>query len=469
MAVHRSEEALNCCLQSIHRQKVPDYQIIIGGVNRPTTDSITYLFRTEWLKGASMPLSEIQNEFCKRALKDFVVLMDANIELDSEWFANIRTMDGFDLIGSQMLDVNHTRVVDWFYPYSFYGEKLTLPLDYNEWVPTACISSSLMVIRRSLWEDIEFDENLLGEEENIDFCLRALDFGYKIAACPKARAILHHGKDATHEPKYKNFDAHLKFMDKTNTLRLNAQHAFEHRDYQKAIDLYPELLNGLPGDFESWSRLGWSYYFMHHFKEAIKAFDHGLKLNSNWHDALRGRGWAYYQTQNYNAAIADFDKALENLTPDNPQHLMQETLRGRAWAYYQTNLFDKAILNFTHALEYTDKEAKGVSQEIFRGRGWSFLKSLDFHAASRDFNSAIETIDPDDKILLKDASEGLNLATQACEADTSPALNFVRPEVPTLPTNPRETHPTNVSFEDKQGGVRKWAASVKNCLKRILK
>ena len=207
MAAHRSQEALARCIQSIQKQNISDYEIMVGGVNLESTEQIAYLYRVEWERDLPILVGEIQNEFCKRAVKDFIVLIDANVELSKTWYSEIKQADCFDVIGSALSNTDGKRVIDWAILDEVNGQHFPVALRYDEWTKRAFVSGSLMVIRRRIWDEIEFEENMnMHQFEDADFCHRAAETGFRLGVWPDAKAIYHTGQKSKAERPFLTFD-----------------------------------------------------------------------------------------------------------------------------------------------------------------------------------------------------------------------------------------------------------------------
>lgn len=270
MAAHRSMESFQRCVDSIKRQNLQDYEILVGGINfEGTEEDKTYLFRAEWLDREHFPISEIQNEFCKRATKEFIVLIDANVELSNTWFQSIQKADCFDVIATRIVNEKNERIIDWGYTSSLQPD-LPLPLEYDEWVPYAFVSGTLMTVRRTVWDHVEFDENLFwGQNEDVNFCKRASETGFRLGAWPEAIAI-YHASDFNRP--FVVFDEPIKRANQMTALTHEAQTAFKEQRFDKAVKLYEKILDSKSDVATLWSELGWSLYFCNKYADAKKSF-----------------------------------------------------------------------------------------------------------------------------------------------------------------------------------------------------
>lgn len=202
MAVRRRDEAVNRLIASIRKQGVPEFEIFVAGRNQAPADGTTYFYRSEWPQGPSIPWSEIQNEFCKRATKDYIVLLDADIELTPDWYSSVRTCNAYDIFGSQLTNRKGKRAMDWAHPQQGNEKAATCLLDYDEWAPKAFVSGALMLIRRGVWQHVEFDEEVGAcGGEDMNFCHRASAMGFRIGICPKAIAIHHAARGSESLPQ----------------------------------------------------------------------------------------------------------------------------------------------------------------------------------------------------------------------------------------------------------------------------
>ncbi len=207
-----SEKSLKRCIESIHIQRVPEYEIMVCSIEG-RDDGIKYFHKEDWAKRGE--INKLRNYLCDQTTKEFIALMDNGIELASDWYSNIKQADCFDLIGSRLVSPEGKRVVDWAYQSRMASQNLQLPLRYDEWSTRAYISGILMVLRRSAWEQVRFNEDLLlGQNDDVDFCLHVSEIGFRVGVFPKAVAMYHHDQNVYKVRKYPTFDEPLRTYPK---------------------------------------------------------------------------------------------------------------------------------------------------------------------------------------------------------------------------------------------------------------
>ncbi len=223
-----TDASIGRCIESIRRQGVPKYEILICSSKRSYNDVVTFN-EDEWVRRGKV--NKMRNHLCSYASKEFIVLMDGGVELTSNWYSNIRKADCFDLIGSRLLASDNKRVIDWAYPFRLADKHLPLPLQYDEWTNKAYISGILMVIRHDVWEQIKFSEGLLLDEDGeVDFCLRSSEVGFRVGVFPEALAIYHHNLNTYASRKYVTFDDPLRIVEKLKD-------TFDKREGEKEFKL----------------------------------------------------------------------------------------------------------------------------------------------------------------------------------------------------------------------------------------
>lgn len=209
-----SVRSLNRCIDSIHGQAVPRYETLACSSMCKRADVIYFNHEDLARRGE---LNKMRNFLCGRASNDFVALIDAGVELASDWYENIKQADWFDVAGSRVVSPDGERVVDWAYQVRVKDSSIPHPLHYDEWNPKAYVSGILMVIRRSLWEEVKFNEELpLNHDGGKDFCNRVSALGYRIGVFPGAVAVYH--PDKTHKKIWPVTFADFNRLSKTRLI-----------------------------------------------------------------------------------------------------------------------------------------------------------------------------------------------------------------------------------------------------------
>ncbi len=198
----------------------------------------------------------------------------------------------------------------------------------------------------------------------------------------------------------------------------DANNAFFNRDYQKALNLYSELIQSGRKDTDVFYRRGMTYLYLNIFDKALgdfsyvierdkknadafnnrglchsymgnldmalADFDSAIKLEPKFAQAYINRGSAYVSKGEFGHAVKDFDRAAE-LAPDNPEIYLQ-----RASLYYYLGDFAKSVENYDKTISLGL-----VNQKIYFNRGNAHFKSGDTSKAIADLTKVLE-YDPND-------------------------------------------------------------------------
>lgn len=401
-----SDSSLKRCINSIRKQDVPQYEVLICGTGSTQTDVVFY-HQEDWARGGE--INKMRNHLCSHASNEFIVLMDASIELSPNWYTSMMHADCYDLIGCHLSNPSGERVVDWAYPFKLKDDNIPLPLIYDEWSINAYVSGILTVVRRNVWEKVKFDENLLlNQDDDLDFCIRVSKIGYRIGVFPDATAVYHFDGSTFKNRKYITFKDSLKIVGGYRHAISAGKIEYDRKNYDEAIIYYNKILKITPDHAVVLTDLGWANYYKARYDKAISAFNEAIRLDPKNNRALRGRGWAYFQKYDYENAIKNLSEAIEYIS--NDKTAWQEIHRGLGWAYYHKKKFTDAIQNFNRVLEKTTTNEKEVLQEVFQGLGWSYFRKDLFNEAIKYFDRAIENIDAMDKALLNEALKGRDMA-----------------------------------------------------------
>lgn len=402
-----SDESLERCINSIRKQGVPQYEVLVCGTGSEQT-GVKFYHQEEWASHGE--INKMRNHLCSHASNEFIVLMDASIELTPDWYINIKQADCYDVVGCRLSNSEGERVVDWAYLFKFKDENIPLPLYYDQWSTKAYVSGFLMLIFRNVWEQVRFNENLLlNQDDDVDFCIRASKTGYRVGVFPDAQAVYHFDENAFKKRDYITFRESLKIVGDYRKMVTAGTTEYERGNYDGAIKYYNKTLKIMTDNADILTDLGWAYYYKTLYDNAISVFDEAIELDPKNNRALRGRGWAYFQKHDYEGTIKDLSEATK-YTSSAEKGAWQEILRGLGWSYYHKGEFDEAIQNFNKILENTSTSEKGTLQDVFQGLGWSYLRKNYFDNAIQYFDRAIENIDSMDKATLNEAIKGRDAA-----------------------------------------------------------
>jgi len=114
--------------------------------------------------------------------------------------------------------------------------------------------------------------------------------------------------------------------------------------YNDAIEYY-RLAMKKADSAELHNKTGIAYLQLVHLKVAEKEFNHALKMNRNYAEALNNLGVIFYMRKKYGKAIGEYEKALKLSATSAPFH------SNLGMAYFEKKEFDKATAEFIRALE----------------------------------------------------------------------------------------------------------------------
>ncbi|MGE5194134.1 MAG: tetratricopeptide repeat protein [Deltaproteobacteria bacterium] len=197
-----------------------------------------------------------------------------------------------------------------------------------------------------------------------------------------------------------------------------AQAAFESGDFDKAIQIFDEVVRLDPKYVEAYVSRGMARNEKSEHDKAIKDFNEAIRVDSRFAPAFFNRGMAWSAKNEYDKAIQDFDAVLA-LDPKDDAALFN---RGVAWS--KKGDLDKAIRDFDASIRLDDAFAPAF---VFRGEARAARKEYD--KALKDYDAAIR-VDPKDGAGLngkawilatcpdkkyRDGKKAVELATMACE------------------------------------------------------
>jgi len=453
------EEAINRCIASISKQRLPHCEILVCG-NRCSDDRCKSFENGEWVKSGE--LNRMRNLLCSNATTDFIVLMAENIELSDGWYEAVKDADCLDIVGSRIVTDDGTRAVDWAYQVKLGSMSFPYPLAYDEWTTKAYVSGNFMLLRKRVWERIKFDETLLrGDCDDVDFCLRATSTGFRIGVFPQAEAkyiggICEPKTDVTFE---RSRNTVLAFKKAFTT----GKEAFQSGDYGHVLAHLTKAAEVVPDDAETLSLIGWTYYFTGRYDQALIVLDEAVALDPASHYAFRGRGWAFLQSRAYEKAVNDLTRALDLVNPHHRDDWL-ETVRGLSWSNYHVGRFDEAIKYFEALLEKSHSNEAGLLQDIYRGLGWCCYRKEMFSEAAAHFDKAISNIDPRNHELIQDAKRGLELVTLGASRQPPVRDGDVHPIIDLSVT--RQQDPP---FSSAITSRRSYASVLKGAVRKMLK
>lgn len=195
---------------------------------------------------------------------------------------------------------------------------------------------------------------------------------------------------------------------------------YRQRKYQLAVLEYDAACR-TNGTAEAWLGLGFAYVGTNGQRQAQKAFERSLDLDSTQKSAWLGLGMVYYRLRNFGEAVCCFDQAGDILSDRNRNHA--DLFAARAFCRLYTNqsklakddvqtavrLSGKGLLPclamseylriegyFLSSLKWLERGIKAneeASARMLVNRGNIYLKCLEYEDAMADFEKA-HSLDP---------------------------------------------------------------------------
>lgn len=150
-------------------------------------------------------------------------------------------------------------------------------------------------------------------------------------------------------------------------------------DFNGAIEDFNKALEKNPNNAMTYSNIGSVYFKTAQYKKAIENYNMAIELNPVYAEAYSNRGGAFTQLGNYKQAIADFEKAIYY----QPQYASAHFNRGML--YQRTGKHQKAIDDFTKAIEFEKR-----NPQVYFARATSYLAVGKKTEACNDFSTAAQ-------------------------------------------------------------------------------
>ena len=147
--------------------------------------------------------------------------------------------------------------------------------------------------------------------------------------------------------------------------------------YQKAIDIFSEILAENPNNEIAYNRRGNVYLKLEQYDAAITDYNRAIALNPNYLKAYNNRGNAYFKLQLYESALADYNRVIEL----NPNLEFARYNRGNIFA--KLGNYDAAISDYNRALQINPNFA-----EVYHNRGICYKNLGENKKARADFKKA---------------------------------------------------------------------------------
>ncbi len=153
----------------------------------------------------------------------------------------------------------------------------------------------------------------------------------------------------------------------------------ENGNYERAINVYTEILEAEPNYQDAWFRRGNTYFNLRQYERAIADYDKAVELKPNDASAYNNRGVAYENLKQYERAIADYTKAVE-LNPKDKLYL-----KNRGDGYRALKNYSHAIEDYTQVLNLDPK-----NQKAYFYRAWCYDDLGDYSKALDDLNKVLK-------------------------------------------------------------------------------
>ena len=319
-------------IRSIIRMEVPNYEILVCGWHPggETDGRIDYVEKRDWAGRAEV--CRMRNFNAARAKFDTIIILDDDVEFTPTWWREVRVLGDFDLAGCRGVDGNGNRWWDWQRVER--GNPLSAPalLEYGETHPDAYISGYFMMMRKSVWEAVKFDESRRNyQHDDIDFCHRVTDKGYSLKVFPQA-TVIHHvdlrGRDESE-------NARREFIAKNAELKSvgdEARFYLSMKEYLKAIPLYKKVAKNDPS-FRTYYNLGYCYQQLGALGNAARYYLQAIEVSGSEDtprlaSAYLHLGEIFIKKGHYEYAEGSLKKALAFLPENRRAEELLDSLTG---------------------------------------------------------------------------------------------------------------------------------------------
>jgi tetratricopeptide (TPR) repeat protein len=136
--------------------------------------------------------------------------------------------------------------------------------------------------------------------------------------------------------------------------------------YREAIDMYK---SDTPATAVRWNKIGIAFHQLGELEAAKKSYQHAVKLDKKYADAINNEGTVFYAEKKYRTAIARYNKAL-SISPNSASFWSN---LGTAW--YARGKFEEMTKAYTRALQ--------LDPDVFETHGSVGTRMLDRSVADK--------------------------------------------------------------------------------------
>lgn len=167
-------------INSIKEQKIPNYEIIVCGKykKRPEKNFVHIDFNQRQEKGW---ITKKKNLIAEEARYENLCIIHDRLIFDPTWYQGMKEYgNAFELLGCIQREKGGARAGDWMTWGGPINQLYKIAnLDYREWDYYAYLSGQMIIMKKSMFEKVLFDETRYWiEVEDVDFSLRARDAGF---------------------------------------------------------------------------------------------------------------------------------------------------------------------------------------------------------------------------------------------------------------------------------------------------
>lgn len=156
-------------IESIQKQKIPNYEIIVCGTYKDVSDShIRVVAFDENVKPGW--ITRKKNMICDLAKYENIVIMHDRIALMDDWFKGMKKYgNNFNVISCKQ-EWKGERAFDWIttgYPYEDQRSRWYLKgfMEYSDWDPWVYIDGGVIILKKYCWVEVGWNENLFWKQD----------------------------------------------------------------------------------------------------------------------------------------------------------------------------------------------------------------------------------------------------------------------------------------------------------------